>query len=167
MKTLLNEWSSSFLQSEYGDPNLVVCTCSMDKIGTTLGGKLNDPLVSSVYSNGSEIYAAKLLIGLLLFSNDLANLSFQWENWTIQKCYLTGWMQSSLKAKVWIPILSFSCSARQDWILIWSSIIDPMRMILVMILVVIQANFTLTCTKRYRSWCPFIHTKVIFISTAK
>ena len=49
----------------------------MDKIGTTLGGKLKDPLVSSVYSNGSEIYAAKLLKGLLIFSNDLANLSFQ------------------------------------------------------------------------------------------
>ena len=80
MKTLLSEWSSSFLQSEYGDPNLVVCTCSMDKIGTTLGGKLNEPLVSSVYSNGSEIYAAKIMDKYFDILNFLANLSFQWEN---------------------------------------------------------------------------------------
>ena len=66
MKLLLNEWSSSFLQSEYGDPNLVVWTCSMDKIGTTLGGKLKEFLVSSVCSNGSEIYAEKTVISILI-----------------------------------------------------------------------------------------------------
>ena len=52
----------------------------MDKIGTTLGGKLNEPLVSSVYSNGSEIYAAKIMDKYFDILNFLANLSFQWEN---------------------------------------------------------------------------------------
>ena len=49
----------------------------MDKIGTTLGGKLKEFLVSSVYSKGSEIYAEKSLIIILIISNLEANLSFQ------------------------------------------------------------------------------------------
>ena len=67
LKPLLSEWSSSFRQSEYGAPSFVVCTCSIDKIGTTLGGKLNDPLVSNVYSSGSEMYAESCI---QYFGND-------------------------------------------------------------------------------------------------